>query len=214
MMNNTNHINRDHFAIGGLEDDLINSDLESFSLSPKSRSETRQTRRNAESTIELPNDIMASDNPLTHIFGDGSNEMTRVDGRRRRGSLFEDDQTDDFRSSRIFSVKASVNRPRELESDENETIPFIPDIDELDDPISKGPQDFVDNFVVNKLISLQELEKDIIKHQAFSNLCGVDSSILSSRLVSQGQVKEDDVPWTWDSLISEVASYIERKDDE
>lgn len=68
--------------------------------------------------------------------------------------------------------------------------------------------------MVNKLISLQELESDIIKHQAFSNLCSTDSTILSSRLIAQPLVKEDDAPWTWDSLISEVSSYIERNENE
>lgn len=107
-------------------------------------------------------------------------------------------------------MKTAVNRPRQLiESEENETIPFIPDIDELDDPNGKGSTDVPNNFLVNKLISLQELETDIINHQAFSNLCSTDSTILSSRLIAQPLVKEDDVPWTWDSLISEVSSYIE-----
>lgn len=53
----------------GMDDELINLDLESLSLSPKSRSSTRQTRRNAESAIELTYD---NDNPLTHIFGQSS----------------------------------------------------------------------------------------------------------------------------------------------
>ena len=54
----------------------------------------------------------------------------------------------------------------------------------------------------------------MIKHQAFSNLCSTDSTILSTRLISQPMVKEDDIPWTWDSLISEVGSYIESNEKE
>lgn len=109
-------------------------------------------------------------------------------------------------SSRIFEEKSSSNRIlREVESIGSETISFIPDISDIETTENIETP----NVVVNTLVNLKDLGTEITKRRAFSEINGIDISILSSRLISEDLLLEEDIPWTWESLLSEVSSILE-----
>ncbi|XP_015907632.1 intraflagellar transport protein 43 homolog [Parasteatoda tepidariorum] len=91
-------------------------------------------------------------------------------------------------------------------------IPVIPDLDtmkdeELSADIAKAP-----NLAVSRIATYQELDSDLSKHAAFQALDGIDLTLLTKRLLPEHVVKkEDEIPWTWDTLFADVSSQLNAK---
>ncbi|GFQ86288.1 intraflagellar transport protein 43 homolog B [Trichonephila clavata] len=87
-------------------------------------------------------------------------------------------------------------------------IPVIPDLDamkeeELSADVAKAP-----SLTVSRIATYQELDSDLSKHSAFQSLDGIDLSLLTKRLLPEHLVKkEDETPWTWDTLFADVSSH-------
>ena len=88
--------------------------------------------------------------------------------------------------------------------DEDEEIPVIPDIEELQD------QDFIQqtaeapNVEYNRIDNIEELDKKVLKTLFLSSADNIDLSILADYCLPKDKVRENDVTWTWDSLITDV----------
>lgn len=91
------------------------------------------------------------------------------------------------------------------EDSEND-IPVIPDLEELKDEELAGQVAQAPAAPINRVATLQELDNDLLKHSAFSTLDGLDLRILTRFLAPENETKEEDVPWTWDVLFTEVSS--------
>lgn len=106
-----------------------------------------------------------------------------------------------FDDEGIGSNKARTAQSLYLDDEDEE--PIIPDIDELRD------QDFIQqtadapNVEINRLDNLEELDKKI-KKTPFLSTTDVDLSILAKHIVSEDKVRENDIEWTWDKLITDV----------
>ncbi|GIY82868.1 intraflagellar transport protein 43 homolog [Caerostris extrusa] len=90
----------------------------------------------------------------------------------------------------------------------NSEIPVIPDLDtmkeeELSADVAKAP-----SLTISRIATYQELDSDLSKHSAFQTLDGIDLSLLTKRLLPEHLVKkEDETPWTWDTLFADVSSH-------
>ncbi|GBL82281.1 Intraflagellar transport protein 43 [Araneus ventricosus] len=90
----------------------------------------------------------------------------------------------------------------------NSEIPVIPDLDamkeeELSADVAKAP-----SLAVSRIATYKELDSDLSKHSAFQTLDGIDLSLLTKRLLPEHLVKkEDETPWTWDTLFADVSSH-------
>ncbi|RWS11964.1 beta:beta-carotene 9', partial [Dinothrombium tinctorium] len=86
---------------------------------------------------------------------------------------------------------------------ESDLIPLVP---ELEEAIAEDlMQQTADAPAVNTLIDYKQLEEAILKHSTFALFEGIELSLLIKRLIGTNQLKEEDVCWKWDNLISEVA---------
>lgn len=93
---------------------------------------------------------------------------------------------------------------QDLYLEEEEDMPIIPDIDDLRD------QDFIQqpadapSIEINQIGNLDELENKVRKLPFLETSTKVDMSLLANVCLPEDKVRENDVPWTWDSLITDV----------
>lgn len=163
-------------------------------------------RRELEPNNERPSFL---DNPLLSAYGSSSPELelTRRPGMRRTAMWVDENDADNFTQD-----MGSMSRPRTMMSvrpvtamTDSDYVQMIPDIDDMADEDLRMPAE-APNVLVNKITSLQELEKERVNNLIFNNIDGVSLAPLVARVLPQHEVAEDDKPWTWDNLISDVAS--------
>ncbi|XP_022914562.1 intraflagellar transport protein 43 homolog A isoform X2 [Onthophagus taurus] len=95
------------------------------------------------------------------------------------------------------------------ESDEDD-IPIIPDIEDFQDDSSSPIDD--QNLVSHGFKSTyKELDSELVKietHQQFVNKSKIDLSLLTSKLIPEKDIKENDEIWTIESLFENVMSFV------
>lgn len=92
--------------------------------------------------------------------------------------------------------------------DSDTDIPVIPDLDDVLDEDFAAQIAEAPSVTVNRVATYQELDSDLLKHTAFASLDGIDLRLLTKRLAPEQEIKEDDAPWTWDVLFTDVASQL------
>lgn len=95
-------------------------------------------------------------------------------------------------------------RLRRLDSDDD--IPIIPDVEDMHDEEHLSDIADAPRVPTNIIPSLTDLNADLKKQSAFKTFEGVNVSILSKSLYKESEIKEDDSPWSWDLLFTEVTS--------
>ncbi|XP_013383474.1 intraflagellar transport protein 43 homolog [Lingula anatina] len=60
---------------------------------------------------------------------------------------------------------------------------------------------------VNRVATYRELDNDLLRHAAFQTLDNeIDLKLLTKVLSAESEVIEEDKPWDWDQLFTEVSS--------
>lgn len=90
--------------------------------------------------------------------------------------------------------------------DSDADIPVIPDLEDQQEEdittIAAAP-----NVAVNRVATYRELDNDLLKQAAFLTLDGeVDLKLLTKSLSTDVDLIEEDKPWEWDRLFTEVTS--------
>ena len=57
---------------------------------------------------------------------------------------------------------------------------------------------------INRLDNLEELDKKVKKTPFLNTPDNIDLSILANLCLPEDKVRENDVPWTWDKLVTDV----------
>lgn len=131
---------------------------------------------------------------------------------RRQGGWAEETSASSTSASGRRQVADEVEdhrlRPQTpQESDSDGDIPVIPDLDEaleedLGMQVAAPPR-----LQVNRVMTFRDLDTDLMKHSAFQCLGGeIDLKLLTEVLAPEQEVREDDVAWDWDHLLTEVSS--------
>ncbi len=115
-----------------------------------------------------------------------------------------DDTIENIQQLQNLDQLAKANKQKFDDSDD--VMPLIPDIDEVRDQeliqqTAKAP-----TLQVNQLISFQELDKNALKNSVFTSLDGIDLTPLTNFCLTESQVKEEDITWNWDNLMSDITS--------
>jgi len=102
-------------------------------------------------------------------------------------------------------------RPRTAGDDGGDSDPDIPVIPDLDDQqedeyitatIAMAP-----SVAINRVATYRELDNDLLSHAQFLTLDNeIDLKLLGKCLSSEVDVYEQDKPWDWDRLFTEVTS--------
>ncbi|XP_013774013.1 intraflagellar transport protein 43 homolog [Limulus polyphemus] len=95
--------------------------------------------------------------------------------------------------------------------DSDSELPTIPDLDDVREEDFTSEVAQAPSVAVNRMVTYQELDNDLLKHAAFTTLDGVDLHILTRCLAPENEIKEEDLPWTWNILFTDVASDLNAK---
>ncbi|KAJ7988647.1 hypothetical protein DPEC_G00311380 [Dallia pectoralis] len=91
--------------------------------------------------------------------------------------------------------------------DDEEDIPVIPDLDEVQDEDLTMQVAAPPSVQVNRVMTYRDLDNDLMKYSAFQTLDGeIDLKLLTKVLAPEQEVREEDVGWDWDHLFTEVSS--------
>jgi len=137
------------------------------------------------------------DRPNKAVSGWGEEAPARKPRSRQLGEGFE--ALEDERLKQASPDK---------DSDSDNDIPVIPELEEqtegedLSNKVAAAP-----NVAVNRVATYRELDNDLLKQAAFLTLDNeVDLKLLTKTLSPLDDLIEDDKPWEWDRLFTEVSS--------
>ncbi|CAH1263255.1 IFT43 [Branchiostoma lanceolatum] len=120
---------------------------------------------------------------------------------RPEGKKSMDDAVEDARLR-------SDSPPRRDDSDED--IPVIPDLDDVQEEDMATQIAAPPSLQVNKIATYRELDTDLFKQAAFLILDDeIDLKPLAKCLSAETDVLEEDKPWDWDRLFTEVTSELQ-----
>ncbi|XP_070577447.1 intraflagellar transport protein 43 homolog A-like isoform X8 [Ptychodera flava] len=92
-------------------------------------------------------------------------------------------------------------------SGSDEEIPVIPDLEEFQEEDMATQIAAPPSVQVNRVATYRELDNDLLKHSQLLTLDGeIDLKLLTRVLSAESEVIEEDKPWDWDRLFTEVAS--------
>merc|ERR1712080_57234 len=103
----------------------------------------------------------------------------------------------------------SVYREPVMEDSEDEDLPLIPDLEEVEAEdlalaVAEAP-----SVAVNRVATYKELDIDLFKHAAFATLEEIDLRLLTRCLAPEASLKEADEAWSWDLLFTDVSSELQ-----
>ncbi|XP_048733801.1 intraflagellar transport protein 43 homolog [Ostrea edulis] len=100
-------------------------------------------------------------------------------------------------------------RPHSPDKDEDSDadIPVIPDLEDQQDEDMNTKIAIAPNVAVNRVATYRELDHDLQKQAAFLTLDNeIDLKLLTKSLSADADLFEEDRPWDWDRLFTEVTS--------
>eukprot|EP00128_Syssomonas_multiformis_P017660 Colp12_sorted_trinity150504_noHs@12767 len=122
-------------------------------------------------------------------------------------------------SSRAFDDEIPTSHDA---ADEDGAMPVIPDLEQVQEEDLTTQIAAPPSLKVQRVATIRELDNDLFKYTAFpAGKEGIDLKLLTQVLSPQADVMEEDQPWTWDRLFTQVASELqnewdakEKKDEE
>nr|XP_022331566.1 intraflagellar transport protein 43 homolog A-like isoform X2 [Crassostrea virginica] len=120
---------------------------------------------------------------------------------RKSRKLGEGFEFDDVNNERLRPHSPD----REDESDND--IPVIPDLEDQQEEDMSTKIAVAPNVAVNRVATYRELDHDLQKQAAFLTLDNeIDLKLLTKSLSADADLLEEDKPWDWDRLFTEVTS--------
>lgn len=160
-----------------------------------------------EASVENSPQMTKARRPVRQEESDEPPKPSRVSGwgednprkSRKLGEGFEN--FEDSKTERL--------RPRtpEDDNDSDTDIPVIPDLEEQQDDDIQVKVAIAPNVAVNRVATYRELDNDLLRQAAFTTLDNdIDLKLLTKNLSTEADLIEEDKPWDWDRLFTEVTS--------
>ncbi|XP_071962291.1 intraflagellar transport protein 43 homolog isoform X2 [Antedon mediterranea] len=107
--------------------------------------------------------------------------------------------------------KNSTMSPSKQE-DSDDDMPVIPDLDDVQEEDMATQIAAPPSVQVNRVATYRELDDDLQKHSQLLTLDNeIDLKLLSKVLSAESEVKEEDRPWDWDRLFTEISSDLQNE---
>ncbi|KAK0058446.1 intraflagellar transport protein 43 A [Biomphalaria pfeifferi] len=130
------------------------------------------------------------------VSGWGEETPARKPRARQLGEGFESHEDDRLNQK-------ATDKDDDSESD----IPIIPELEETVEEDLSAKVASAPNVAVNRVATYRELDNDLLKQAAFLTLDNdIDLKLLTKALSPPEDLIEDDKPWEWDRLFTEVSS--------
>ncbi|KAM0732309.1 Intraflagellar transport protein 43-like protein [Formica fusca] len=110
--------------------------------------------------------------------------------------------------SKMTSNIVEQERFRAVEKEEQDDIPVIPDLDEIQEDNIPSEIASAPTINANRMTAYEELDTDLVKNAAFTSLDGISLSLLADKLYNENLVKEPDEVWNWNLLFTQISSEI------
>ncbi|CAH1792560.1 unnamed protein product [Owenia fusiformis] len=176
---------------------------------PKKKGSAKQGRRSRRPPVDddvgvAEDDMIAETTPTT-----SNSSKNRSDGPpkpQRRTGGWGDDSSKRRRGGDVEEDERL--KPTAISDDDNSDndIPVIPDLDDVQEEDMSNQVAQAPTMLVNRVSTFRELDNDLLKHAAFLTLDNeIDLKILAQCLSSEADVTEEDKPWDWDRLFTEVS---------
>ncbi|XP_060564369.1 intraflagellar transport protein 43 homolog isoform X2 [Ruditapes philippinarum] len=145
---------------------------------------------------------------------DGPPKPNRVSGwgedaPRRRGRNLGEGMEQFEETVSVFSVESERLRPHspDKSDDSDNDIPVIPDLEDQQEEDITQTVAYAPNVAVNRVATYKELDNDLLRQAAFLTLDNeIDLKLLTKSLATDSDLIEEDKPWDWDRLFTEVTS--------
>ncbi|GLV39970.1 Intraflagellar transport 43 [Carabus blaptoides fortunei] len=95
-------------------------------------------------------------------------------------------------------------RFRDQKIDLEDDIPVIPDIDEIPDDMLSSDVAQAPSVAINRVTTYKELDKDLLKQNAFSQFGDINLSHLTRFMYAEKDIRDPDVVWTKELLFNEL----------
>lgn len=136
------------------------------------------------------------DRPNKAVSGWGE-EAPRKPRSRQLGEGFEAIEDERLRPS----------SPARDDDDSDNDIPVIPELEEQAEEDMSTRVATAPNVAVNRVATYRELDNDLLRQAAFQVLDNeIDLKLLTKSLSPMEDLIEEDRPWDWDRLFTEVSS--------
>ncbi|KAK3802732.1 hypothetical protein RRG08_001994 [Elysia crispata] len=121
---------------------------------------------------------------------------------RQTMALFDEDVDEE---DRMFRDRLKQGSPDKEDSDDD--IPVIPELEEQQEEDMTTKVASAPNVAINRVATYRELDNDLLRQAAFLTLDNdIDLKLLTKGLSPIEDIVEDDKPWDWDRLFTEVSS--------
>ncbi|CAG2101634.1 unnamed protein product [Medioppia subpectinata] len=189
-----------------MDNDLI---LDSSETLGNSRNQRRRSSLFGKQSNGFANPIPDSDD--TFMDTSDISPVPPSGSRPRRLATWADDTSDDIQQ--IRNIQMNANKQKLMDDSDNDVTPMIPDLQEVNDyemtqTVAEPPT------AHNQIISFKELDKNVLKQSAFTSLDGIDLTQLTHFCLPENQVREEDIGWSWDHLMSDITSKLTNDTDE
>ncbi|XP_071485601.1 intraflagellar transport protein 43 homolog A-like [Diadema antillarum] len=221
-----------HFLLGfrfDLEEKITMDEDLTFTGRKRSAKQGRRARKAAEANSNQANGDIGGDESADSIRPPSPSGVEQADSEdappsrpprrqtgwgddsskpaKRRGSL--DDDLEPFSAN----DKPEVTTSNKQDSDDD--IPVIPDLDDVQEEDLATQIAAPPSVQVNRVITYRELDNDLLKHSQLLTLDNeIDLKLLSKGLAAESEVMEEDKPWDWDHLFTEVSSELQTEWDQ
>jgi len=107
----------------------------------------------------------------------------------------------------MFRERLRPSSPPKDDDDSDNDIPVIPELEDQNEEDMSGQVAFAPNVAVNRVATYRELDNDLLRQAAFQVLDNeIDLKLLTKCLSPMEDLIEEDRPWDWDRLFTEVSS--------
>lgn len=110
--------------------------------------------------------------------------------------------------SPVMTETAAQNKNKHMKDDSDDEILIIPDLDEeggadADQRVAHAPRN-----ITRRIPTLSELENEAVAAIPALDTEGLDLSVLHSTLVPLELLKEDDIVWTFETLLAQATDEV------
>ncbi|XP_033120435.1 intraflagellar transport protein 43 homolog B-like isoform X2 [Anneissia japonica] len=177
----------------------------SFQSKKRDVKKGRRARQEQAENDTKPNGDINGDEPVSDVGNDRRSPGPPSKPTRRQGGW-----ADETLKSRDSKFKDSTSPPNQADSDDD--MPVIPDLDDVEEEDMATQIAAPPSVQVNRVATYRELDNDLLKHSQLLTLDNeIDLKLLTKVLSAESEVVEEDKPWDWDRIFTEISSDLQNE---
>lgn len=180
----------------------LSSDSSLFDASVNNSNQNHQSQEVDNSETANGDTNVTTERPSVKKKGGWANDSPKD---KRKG--LNKKKTDD---TEVSTLEDERLRTDHQVAEDNDEIPVIPDLDDYQEEDLANKIAAPPSIQVNRVATYRELDNDFQKHSYLLTLDNeIDLKLLGKVLAPESAIFEEDKPWDWDRLFTEVSSELQ-----